>query len=237
MEKYLKKLSNPALEEAVAKYQKAPSEKHKEEVISQADRLVRHFVKTYSYGSDEGELKQAGYEGLMKALKRFDPERGVLFGTYASHCIKGEIRREIRREKTFYRPNWMIELQHTVLEVTDELTGQLGRKPTRAEIAEAANIKEEGLSQIMQAGRISLEELDQEQVRNQNYVSFQLPIEDKVMLARAVQRLSKLQKKVLFHIYFEEQTQQETADRLDMSQRQVSRVLHKSLALMAKTMM
>jgi RNA polymerase sigma-B factor len=229
-----KTVKNPDLELAVLTYQGCPSEENLENVFSHATRLVHYFVHQYAFGHDCDDLIQAGYEGLLKALERFDPNRGVLFSTYAAHCILGGIRHEIRKEKVFYRPPWMIDLQHRVLKITDDMIRKSGEAPTLAEVAKAANIKEEGLAFVMQAGRIPLDNLDQALVRNQRYVSFQLPIEDKITLHQAMARLNRLQQRVLYLIFYQDYTQQQVADDLGISQRQVSRVLGKSLRILGE---
>ena len=185
---------NPELEQAVRDFMAKPDDCLQAQIFQLSERLLRHFVNLYSGESDQDDLYQAACEGLMKALERFDPERGVLFATYASHCILGEIRREIRREKSFYRPAWVIDLQHTILSETERIIKETGQTPSLEEVAKRANIQKEGLGLVMQVGRIPLEDLDRTLVRSQRYVSFQLPIEDKVVLHQGLAALSKVQR-------------------------------------------
>ncbi len=224
---------NPGLEEAVRDYLEAPSEEKRALVVDLSQHLIQHFVKLYSKNHEYEDLFQAGAEGVLKALERYDPERGVLFSTFASHCILGEIRHEIRREKTFYRPAWIIDLQHKILEETDRMIQRNGAIPTLAEVAAKTNVKEDGLGMVMQAGRISLEELDRNVVRSLQYRSFQLPIEDRIVISQAIESLSKIQKKVCFLFFYKDMTQSEIAQELGISQRQVSRVLNRGLAVLA----
>ncbi len=227
------------LEQLVQEYLENPAESNASRVVEEGTALVYHFVKLYSHPGDdssgEGEdLVQAGFEGILKALKRFDPDRGVLFSTYASHCIIGEIRHEVRRRKTFDRPGWIADLQGKILEETERVLKETGIPPTREEISRAVNVKEEGVVQAMQAGSVPLDQLDLSRIRSIRYESFQLPIEDVIIVRQALSRLSQLQRNVIYMLFYKDMTQEQVADKLGLTQRKISRLKKAGLEKMRK---
>jgi len=81
----------------------------------------------------------------------------------------------------------------------------------------------------MQAGCVSLDEIDLSKVKSLRYESFKLPIEDVITVQMSMEKIDDLQKKVITMIYYEGLTQEETAKRLGLNQRKVSRLLNKGL--------
>ncbi|HHX75638.1 MAG TPA: sigma-70 family RNA polymerase sigma factor [Firmicutes bacterium] len=223
------------LDSLYARYSRSGSDHDLAGLIAAAERLVRYFARLYTGGTAEDVL-QAGREGLMKAVRRFDAGRGVAFATYAAHCIMGEIRHHIRNEASYYRPGAIKDLQHKIDAYVEEVLKEKGKPPELAEIAESLNIKEEGIIEAMRAGLVSLEEVDLKQIQSLRYESFRLPIEDRIWLEEALSRLSKMQKKVVYLLYYKDLTQSQAGKMLGISQRSVSRILHKSLQKMAKMM-
>ena len=86
----------------------------------------------------------------------------------------------------------------------------------------------------MKGGLISFDELDLSKISNRELESFRLPIEDKLVLAQAINKLNELQKKVLYLLFFRDMTQEQAAARLGINQRKVSRIKAKSLKEMKK---
>jgi RNA polymerase sigma-B factor len=127
------------IDKAMEFYRLEPSLELKEAVIEAAEPLINHYTSLYSLGSFDEDLKQAGYEGLLKAIKRFDPSRENLFSTYAVHCIIGEIRHELRDRGAYHLPEWMKALQGKIVRATEELYQQKKAKPTLKEIATASS--------------------------------------------------------------------------------------------------
>ena len=218
------------MESAVALYMLEKTTELKEKVVEAGSALVNYYAGLYSSGQVDEDLRQAGYEGLLKALSRFEPEKGVLFSTYATHCIIGEIRHELRDRGSFKIPDWMKGLQAKIIDATEELAQKNGAMPTLSEIAHQVNVAEEGIIEAMQAGCISLDELDLSKVRHLRYESFKLPIEDKIAVQMSIEKMDKLQQQVIKLIYYEGLTQEEVAKRLGLNQRKVSRLLNRGLA-------
>ena len=223
---------NQALEEAVHSYLKTGTKQAKEQVVQHAESLVTYYASLYSPGQIDEDIKQAAYEGLLKALKRFDPTKGVLFSTYAVHCMIGEMRHDLRDRGPFKVPEWIQEIQAKIINATEELAQKNKTMPSLAEIAQKANVTEEGIIEAMQIGCVSLDDADLTKVKSLRYESFKLPIEDVITVKMSLEKMDDLQQKVIKHIYYEGLTQEETAQRLGINQRKVSRIMNKSLVEM-----
>lgn len=225
-------MAREELEAAVRSYRESGTEAALERVIRAGEGLVIHFAGLYSRGRIDEDLKQAGYEGLLKALRRFEPAKNVLFATYAAHCIMGEIRRELKRRRAFRVPEWLSELQAAIVGATEELIREKGAEPGLKEIAEKVNLTEAGIVEAMQAGAVSLDQIDLTRLRSLRYESFKLPLEDRIAVRMALERLDELPRKVLLLTFYQGLTQQQVAQKLGLNQRKVSRLLGKGLTAM-----
>ena len=205
------------------------------QVMRAGERLVRYFARIYTGGVSDDTL-QVGMVGLMKAVRHYDEEKGASFSTYAAHCVMGEIRHYIRKEASFYRPGSIKDLQNRVDRYVEDVLKEKGEPPALAEIALALNVKEEGVIQAMRAGLVSLDDVDVKQIQALKYESFRLPIEDKILLQQAMNRLDTVQKKVIYLLFYRDFTQTQAGEQLGLSQRKVSRILRKSLQKLADIM-
>ena len=203
--------------------------------------LVHRIAGRYqSFGVPIEDLRQMGYLGLLTAIGQFDPERGVPFDAYARPFITGEIRHHLRSQGTVIRrPRWIYELDYQIRKQVDELSQRLGRLPTLPEIAEAVNVAEAGFLEVLRARGatqvLSLDEVNAEGpgdpvqrgfIVHKHYETMHLPIEDRIRIAQAVERLSDLQRRVVYYLFYMDLTQTETAKKLRVSQKHVSRVMH-----------
>lgn len=227
---------NSNLELAVRDYLDSGSLEDKERVVRAGEALVNHFASLYSQGRIDEDLRQAGYEGLLKALERFKTDRGTTFSTYATHCIIGEIRHDLRDNGPFKVPEVLKNLQLRIVQATEEMAQLNGTMPTQKEIAHKVNVTEEGIFEAMQVGCVSLDEIDITRVKSLRYESFKLPIEDKITLEMSLKKIDNLQKKVIYLIYYEGLTQEEVAKQLGLNQRKVSRLLKSGLSEMRLSM-
>ena len=223
---------NDVLESAVRTYLETNSREAKAAVINAGEALINYYSGLYSPGKVDEDLKQAGYEGILKALKRFDPSRKVMFSTFASHCIIGEIRHELRNRGTIKVPDWIKELQNRVINATEEMAQKKGAMPTLKEISCRVNVKEEGIIEAMQIGCVSLDEVDLSKVKSLRYENFKLPIEDKITIQMSLEKMDRRQQRVIKLIFFEGLTQEQVAEHLGINQRQVSRILKRGLVEM-----
>lgn len=215
----------------------------RDKIVEACTPLVRRIVSDFIYsGVPTDDLMQVGFIGLLNAIEVFDPHRGVKFATYASHLVRGEIRHYLRDHRdTIRKPRWLQGLNQQIDQAVGKHLSQQGRFPTMEELASELNVVQGGLVELLKTREvlrtISLEadeetgelRVDRDRIRHKSYVSFQLPIEDKIMLFEAMEKLNTLQKRVLYYLFFTDLTQMEAARRIGISQKHVSRVLASSL--------
>jgi len=117
----------------------------RDEVVNAHLPLVRALASRYAgRGEALEDLVQVGSIGLVLALQRFDPDRGVPFRSFAIPTIVGEIRRHFRdRAWALHVPRRLKELSLRLTRTTEQLTGELGRSPTIAELAHAVGVAED----------------------------------------------------------------------------------------------
>src|SRR4029077_10089862 len=127
----------------------------REKLIEQYMSLVRSLARRYAYRGEQLEdLVQIGAIGLIKAIDRFDLERGVELTTYATPNIIGEIKRHFRDKGWAVRvPRGLQELNVQLSPLREQLTVQLGRSPTIPELAQAAGAQEEEVLEALESGR------------------------------------------------------------------------------------
>lgn len=221
------------LEKQYLRYRASGTAADLAETIAVGRRLVSHFARIFTGGCGDDAL-QAGMEGLMKAVRRYDPAVGAAFSTYAAHWVMGEIRHFVRKEAVYYRPGCIRGLQLRVDQYVEQVLKATGEPPVIEDIAAALNVRKDGVLQAMRTGLVVLDEVDLSKIRAERYETFKLPIEDRIVLQQAFKRLSELQRKVVYYLFYRDLTQVQAAEKLGISQRQVSRVLHKSLKEMEK---
>ena len=215
-----------------------------DEIVRRNQNLLHHILKRFSYASEPYEdLLQIANLGLIKAAQRFDPSRGVRFSTYATAIVDGELRHHLRDSLLMRQPRWVKKLYHEIQEKSGELMHELGRPPTMPELSEALNVNEEGILEVMALyARLDLHSrnepfddaefaarADSSRVHSLRLESFAMPIEDRIALYAALDKLSAFQRKLIYLLFFKDLTQHEAADELGLSQKKVSRESIKAL--------
>jgi RNA polymerase sigma-B factor len=224
--------------ELFAKYRSTGDLRYRDEIfmrhLSIVEGAARHFARAGS--AEKDDLRQVGYLGLLGAIERFDPAHGVKFSTYAGHCVDGEIRHFIRdKTESIRRPRWMRKLSGQVAGFLESFLQAQARLPTLKEISEALNISEEGVVTILKAKQpVSLEDdsrpqVTAESIRSVRHVTFQLPIEDRIAINQAFERLLELEQKVIYLFFVQDLTQKQIAGKLSLPPRKVSRLMQKGL--------
>src|SRR5436190_360809 len=127
----------------------------REQLIEQYMSLVRSLARRYAYRGEQLEdLVQIGAIGLIKAIDRFDLDRGVELTTYATPNIIGEIKRHFRDRGWSVRvPRGLQELNIQLSKLLEQLTVQHGRSPTIPELAKAAGVTDEEVLEALESGR------------------------------------------------------------------------------------
>lgn len=201
-----------------------------------AEYLARRFANR---GEPLDDLVQVASLGLLKALDRFDPERGVEFSTYATHTIVGELKRHFRDKGWSIRaPRRMQELYLRLGKVVASMGQELGRSPTIAELAMEVKVSEEEVLEALEAGQAyrtaSLDVATEEGESLATRLGEEDPsLEDaerRATLSPLLAQLLPRERLILQLRFFDGLTQSEIANRLQISQMHVSRLLARSLA-------
>ena len=225
---------SPKLDEVYQRYREAPSQELLSQLAERAQGLIYYFARFYGGQSEPSEdMIQCGYEGLLHAVKRFDPERGATFTTFAGHQILGRIRHHLREEAAFYRPATIKGLHSQVDAVITEILQQKGEVPSVSELAERLNVKEEGIIEVLRSGVVPLDELDLSRVRSRSLETFRLPVEDRLLLEQAIETLTDLQRRAIYLFFYYDLTQTQVGREIGVSQRQVSRLIKRGIKALA----
>jgi len=215
----------------------------REQLIEQYMSLVRSLARRYSYRGEQLEdLVQIGAIGLIKAIDRFDLERGVELTTYATPNIIGEIKRHFRDKGWSVRvPRGLQELNVQLSRLVEQLTVQLSRSPTIPELAKAAGVEEEEVLEALESGRaytsLSLsvgggggDDDDLDPLESLGTEEHQYEVsEDRAVLAPGFKALDERERKILQLRFFEGLTQSQIAQQVGISQMHVSRLIRRSL--------
>ena len=203
-----------------------------------AEYLARRFGNR---GEPHEDLAQVATIGLIKAIDRFDLERGVAFSTYATPTIVGEIKRHFRdRGWTIRVPRRLQEIQAVINHAVSDLGQELGRSPTVAELAKRVGMSEEeileGLESANAYSPLSLDAPDPggevgaviEQLGD--YDDALSAVVDRETVKPLLDQLDARAKRILLLRFFRNMTQSQIADELGISQMHVSRLLSRTLA-------
>ncbi|HYQ10562.1 MAG TPA: SigB/SigF/SigG family RNA polymerase sigma factor, partial [Gaiellaceae bacterium] len=221
----------------------------REQLIEQYMSLVRSLARRYSYRGEQLEdLVQIGAIGLIKAIDRFDLERGVELTTYATPNIIGEIKRHFRDKGWAVRvPRGLQELNVQLSRLMEQLTVQFGRSPTIPELAKAAGVEEEEALEALESGRaytsLSLsvgggggEDDDLDPLESIGTEEHEYEVsEDRAVLAPGFKALDERERMILQLRFFEGLTQSQIAQQIGISQMHVSRLIRRSLEKIRET--
>lgn len=210
----------------------------RDEVVAAHAGLARSLAARYAErGETLDDLTQVAYIGLVKAVDRFELDRGVQFSTYATATILGEIKRHFRDSRWTMRvPRSVQELYLRVKAALDTLSLELGRSPTITEIAQFAGASTEAVVEAMEAGRtFHMASLDAP--RDDGADAIEVPALDASMadlvereaLSSLIDRLPAREQEILRLRFEHDLTQSEIALRIGVSQMQVSRLLARTL--------
>jgi RNA polymerase sigma-B factor len=218
----------------------------REELVVRFLPLARELARRYFRSSVPPEdLVQVASLALVKAVDRFDPQRGTPFRAFAIPTILGELKRYFRDSAwDVHVPRSTQERALAVGEATEQLTGRSGRPPTVHEIAGYLELSQEQVLDALQAAQAyASTSLDappppSAEASNELTLESELGVEDerfelieaKLAVAEAARSLPETERQILYLWFIEELTQSEIGARLGTSQMHVSRALRRSLA-------
>ncbi|RJT82088.1 sigma-70 family RNA polymerase sigma factor [Arthrobacter cheniae] len=207
-----------------------------------AEAVARSFATT---GPEASDIRQVAYLGLIKAVQRFNPARGVPFASFAVPTITGEIKRYLRDSCWVVRPPRDVQdLRTEIARTAPAMAQRLGREATARELGIELGWPEDKVLEA-QASHWSLrpDSLDAP-FEGRSWAdtlaadsSGMERSDDMISLRGAVNELDASEKELLYRRYFMEQTQQAIGDELGMSQMQVSRMLARILVKLQKRLL
>lgn len=219
-------------------HQSQNGDKHARDTLVENNvRLVWSVVQRFiNRGYDPDDLFQIGSIGLIKSIDKFDLSYDVRFSTYAVPMIIGEIQRFIRDDGSLKVSRSLKEIGNKIRRKKDELTKELGRSPTVNEIAEAMEISPEEVVHAQEAAKAphSIHETVFENDGDPITLLDQIADSDskwfdKITLQDAIRSLDERERIIVYLRYYKDKTQSEVAERLGISQVQVSRLEKKIL--------
>ncbi len=233
-----------SVESLLIAYHRDGDERAREQVLLELMPLVRALAARYAgRGEAFEDLVQVGSIGLIKAVDRFDIDRGVDISSYAVPTIVGEIRRHFRDKAwALHVPRRLKELSVRLSRVLDQLTNQLGRSPTIAELAEAVGVEEEDVIDALDSSNAySTRSLHAPfEDGGDDYLADMLgtddagfvEVEDGALVAAGLSALDERERRIVELRFFYELTQSQIAAEIGISQMHVSRLLRRALATM-----
>ncbi len=235
--------------EMFAALRQMPAESHeykrqRERIVARclplADHVASHFARR---GEGLDDLTQVARVGLMNAINRYDPAKGSSFIGFAVPTMMGEVRRYFRDHSWGMRvPRRLRELHVQISRTTSSLAQTLGRAPTASELSRVLDVPHEEIVECLVAGdAYRLESLDAPRGTDDSgkprltadgvgAIDPQIDrITDREAVRVLVAALPPREREVLHMRFFESMTQSQIAERIGVSQMQVSRILATTL--------
>jgi RNA polymerase sigma-B factor len=204
--------------------------------------LARSLARRYHRAEDLDDLEQVAVIGLMKAIDRFDPARGLAFSSFAFPTVVGELKRHFRDRGWSVRvPRGIQELAVRVEHLSGELVGELGRAPTVSELADRAEATDEQVLEALLAATarhaVSLDQPrrdDEDPDAVAREVALEesgfAAVEDTILLDDLMRVLPERDRLILTLRFREDRVQWQIAEIVGVSQMQVSRLIRHAIA-------
>jgi RNA polymerase sigma-B factor len=233
-----------SVEELFRRHQRSPDPALVAELVRRFEPLARSVARRYySRGEPLDDLIQVANVGLLKAIARYDPAKGFAFTTFATPTMLGELKRYFRDSGwAVHVPRGVKERAVELARVTEKLSARLGRSPSVSELAVALGATEEQTLDALEAYHarhatpLEYGSDDDESGGTLSPAQF-LGVEDErleqaeylTMIARGVETLSDTDRLILYLRFGRDLTQSEIAQRVGISQMQVSRLLRAAI--------
>jgi RNA polymerase sigma-B factor len=209
------------------------------ELVEMHTPLVRHIARRYAdRGEPFDDVVQAGNIGLINAVDRFEPDRGLAFSTYAVPTIIGAIRRYFRDSTWSVKvPRRLQEMRGRIDSSSDRLTQEFGRAPTIAEIAAHAGVDAQDVLDSLELGRVrestSIDATATGEAPLADRLGFDdaslAGVEDEETVRRLLNTLPARERAIVVMRFFDGMSQSQIAEHVGLSQMHVSRLLAQSL--------
>lgn len=212
------------------------------ELISDHRDLARRIARRYAGRSEAyDDLVQVAMVGVLKAVERFDPERGLEFSRFASVTVDGELKRHFRDNTwSIHVPRGTQDLFVRIGRVLDQLHQRFGRPPSVPELASALDVSEDQVLEALDAGSayrtLSLDAPVNDS--QQGRIDFAVGADDRAFadtdlretMRSLLERLPERERRIVEMRFFEDKVQTDIADELGISQMHVSRLLTRAMA-------
>ena len=233
----------PDTYEKFSEYRRTGDRALRNELVEEHMRLAEFLARRFAHrGEAADDLRQVALVGLLKAVERFEPDRGLQFSSFATPTITGELKRHFRDRGWAVRVPRRVQELHLELDRTvNDLSQELGRPPTPAEIAQRAGVLEEDVLESMEAGqplppgvdrrRPSRRRVGRRARRSASGSSTPSCWRSTTgwRWARCSSVLPEREQNIVYLRFFEGLTQSEIAEQVGISQMHVSRLLARSL--------
>lgn len=223
------------------RYKKCPSIANRNYIVKKYMYLAEILSKKFlNRGADYEDVYQVACLALIKAVKRFKPEKGVKFTSFATPTIVGELKRFFRDKGSAIRvPRRIYESYQKINKAREFLTNKHERVPKVNEISAYLNMTEENVLEIMESWNVySIQSFDRNIYHDDNmemheYIGIEDSVYEKIenrdFLEKAIEKLNEDEKKFIKMRYTRSMTQKKIADKLGVSQMYISRLERKLL--------
>lgn len=228
-------------EQKVLEYQRTRNQKILDELVKELAPLLYSICHKYDKNGFD-DIMQTAYLGLINAVNKYRYKKGAKFITYATYLIEGEIKHYLRDQVLIKEPRWSRTLYGEIREFISKFQNDEKRLPTINEIARGLNITEEGVIEVLKIknslniGRLSdgheatyPDDFDVEKIKSLKFETFHLPVEDRIILSEAMERLSEIQKEAVYYFFYKDLTQTEIAKKLGLTQRKISHLVNNAV--------
>lgn len=231
-----------------SRYARTRDPQLRDRLVTSHERLVRYLAgKFATRGEPIEDLVQVATIGLINAIDRYDPERGLKFTTYATPTIVGELRRYFRDKAWKLKvPRRLQELNQTVVKAREAFVRTNGRAPTVQEVAKSIGVTEEETLEAMELSKaydtVSLDANVAE--GNDTPLAECIGADDPALrsmvnyadLDQAISKLDARERSIVVCYYLHDMSQNEIAKRLNISQMHVSRLQKGAMKRLKKFM-
>ena len=215
----------------------------KEQIVEQNTGLVKNIaLKFMGTGYEFEDLLQLGFLGLLKAIDRFDTDFDVMFSTYAVPMILGEIKRYMRDDGKIKMSRQMKLDIRNMKHCQEQHYNKKGAYPKLSELAEMMGLSVDRLIEIIDASDAlsNLESLDNpdrpQTPLPESYIETEDKTVDMIHLKMVIGKLTERERQIITLRYFKDMTQQQIAEKIGISQVQVSRIEKRVLESIRKDM-